>query len=220
MLNNLAQQETTDLGTSFFIGTVVDRTDPVNKRRVRVTIPKLLDGEPNELPWLAPFLSTTITHGSNYGSYHLVPKIGDKILVGFQQGSLLHGYYFGSILSKDSNVPALVSVDTYGFADPSGNTFYVNTITGEVKFSHSSGMSFTVSSSGNINIIAPADVNLLGNLIVNGNITNTGSVSTSGNISSGAVVSAATDLTSGSFSSRTHTHGGVEPGNSNTSTPN
>jgi phage baseplate assembly protein gpV len=220
MLNNLAQQESTDIGTSFFIGTVVDRADPSNKRRIKVSVPQLLEGGVTELPWLSPFLTTTITHGSNYGSYHLVPKIGDKVLAGFQQGSLLHGYYFGSALSKDSNVPAFNNIDVYGFTDPNGNTFSVNTSTGEVKFIHSSGMTFTISPSGNVNIVAPADVNLKGNLIVDGDITNTGSVNTSGNISSGALIAAVGDVTSGTFSFRNHTHGGVEPGNNSTSVPN
>lgn len=195
MLNNLNQQEVTDLGSSFFIGTVTARIDPLNLRRIKVTIPRLLENSNPDRPWIAPFLSTTITHTNDTGSFNLVPNVGDQVLVGFQQGSLLHGYYFGSAI-KANNVPAeFVSPEVYGFKDPSGNTFTINTANNEVKFVHASGTSFTILPSGNISIAAIADVNIDGNVYVTG------------------------DVVAGTISLQNHVHGGVVSGSSITSTP-
>ncbi len=250
MLNNLAQQEKTDLGVSFFLGTVVSNEDPDKLRRVKVTIPSLLVGEVSELPYIAPFLCGPIPTGSNAGSYSLVPRVGDKLLVGFQQGSLLHGYYFGSPTQKSTLVSDFSTnyPNRYGFKDHSGNVLFVDTQSNQVQFKHSTGTLITIQSNGNLDIVCPtsnvtANVNVVGNVNVTGDIKVTGDTIMTGdltvtdqtNLSNLGIngdtrgvgnvyltgrIEVTDDVVAGTVSLRNHKHSGIFPGSDNTNVPN
>jgi phage baseplate assembly protein gpV len=208
MMHSLHDQEPDSLVGRVFLGTVVDNNDPLLLERVRVTIPRLLEGDAANLPWCAPHGQRGIPASPSgaYGSWYLVPRVGSQVYIHFQDGNPLYPLYTG-IPVQSGERPAEGNVNylsRYGFKDPQGNVFFVD-ISGAspaVSFTHVSGFILTVTPGGAVNISVPGDANITGNVNINGNVTVTGG-----------------DVTADGISLKTHVHSGVDAGISNTGGP-
>jgi uncharacterized protein involved in type VI secretion and phage assembly len=150
----------------YFIGTVIandssQATDGKKDARVQIRIANLLSEVPDAmLPWARPAKSMGRGSGPNVQSFS-VPVIGAKLMVILQNGDPYHPLYVGGLLTAEdlheifqTNYPA-----RYGMADDYGNTFYVDTSTGDVDFNHKSGLNIHVTPAGDFNITGPKDLN-------------------------------------------------------------
>lgn len=73
------------------IGTVVNVKDPNKRGRVRVTFPWLSDDYTS--PW-----ARVVQAGAGDGrGWHLVPEVGDEVLVAFEQGDVRRPYVIGGL---------------------------------------------------------------------------------------------------------------------------
>lgn len=135
-----------------FIGEVVDNADPMKLERVRVRVPDVFDGVPDEmLPWAIPKVLHALGHGGGAHSCH-VPVMGSLVYIEFQNGDPHFPKYVGSPVTPagrnavfDTNYP-----NRYGFADPTGNIVYVDMKSGDIDLLHFSGTKFHVDAGGNV----------------------------------------------------------------------
>jgi phage baseplate assembly protein gpV len=219
MLNNLSQIEQHDYSKNIFIGTVVYNEDPLELKRVKVQIPNLLVGDHSKLPWIAPMFFGLVANGGGGGSAHLVPAVGTDLVVEFQMGNPLYGLYMASPIRPDQLPAEFRDADylwTYGWKDPAGNLFLVNTKAGSntIKVVHgSSGAEFKIEDNGDTTYNTPGVVNIVAEGTVT--ITTPGEVHVDG---SNVVVSGG-DVIADGISLKTHVHGGVIPGGALTSVP-
>lgn len=136
------------------IGIVVDNNDPQKTtQRVRVTIPGLLESENiEELPWLLPSHKSVYGVGDNYGVVQ-VPRIGARVVVKFQGADLSYGVYEHDATTTNLTLPKELLENfpnRIGFSTPSGDLFYNDLTTGEVRWRHASGTSISIDGDGNV----------------------------------------------------------------------
>lgn len=182
MLNNLTQVEQHDYSQNIFLGKVVYNQDPLKLKRVKVSVPNLFEGDPSKLPWVAPMFFGFAANGGGGGSAHLVPAVGTDVVIELQMGSPLHGLYIASPI-RPGNLPAeFMDADwewTYGWKDPAGNLFIVNTKAGanSIRILHASGTEAKILNSGRIQITGKENlqVDITGdvNATVQGNVNAT-----------------------------------------------
>lgn len=180
MLNTLNNDPPDMVGSTFFIAKVVDNEDPLQKQRVRVLIPGLLEGETENLPWLLPVQHAPWGAGvaANVGTMG-VPHVDDLIVVVFQHGDLNRGLWLGATTFNQQSLGVLLTnyPRRYGFVDHVQNHFYIDTTDGQtdVEFRHNSGTTIHIRDTGTIDIHVVEDVNTQVdrhvNLTVNGNVT-------------------------------------------------
>ncbi len=191
---NSVQQLESDSYEGYYVATVVDNNDPKKLQRVRVNIPELMEGASALLPWIAPIQKAVFGFGNTSGTVS-VPEVGSQVVVQFQEGDLSYGLMLGAIPSKVFELPGELSTNypkRYGWKDPAGNVFYVDTTSGsnDVEFKHVSGTTIHINNAGEVTVTAPkATVNATGevdlntpltkisqNLQVGGNVVVTGTV--------------------------------------------
>lgn len=164
MLNNLQQTEGGTADPShIFIGTVVANDDPLQLERIKVSIPNLYAStDPALLPWVGKLDTGPIRSGPGFGSFGLVPRVGSLVYVQLQDGDAHYPVYFGSPQSTSFRL-AEANVNypnSYGWKDPAGNVFSVDTTPGSntVSVTHASGASITIDNAGNITLTSPANL--------------------------------------------------------------
>ncbi len=161
MINNLNPEEAHEY--RIYMATVVDDNDPEKFQRIRVTVPGLLDGANDVLPWVLPIQSSLFGTGQSHGVMG-VPPIGSTVLVHFQGNDMLYGMQVGNPSIKNSDLGPLTEnyPKRYGFRDPIGNHFYIDTTPGQttVNFTHISGMMIDVTNTGTINVHTPDHLNI------------------------------------------------------------
>lgn len=223
MLNNLQQMEAPDLESPIFIGTVVSNADPLQIERVQVTIPGVLDQtDTTLLPWCGKERGGNMASTSSYGSFGLVPRVGDKVWVRFQQGNPLYPLYWcAPILNGQRPAQANTNYpNRYGWVDPAGNSFVVDVTPGQTTISlqHFTGTSLTINNDGSISSNA-AHWTHTGTFTLAGNASISGNVSVIGALSATQMLSSNTGVQSGSLTVNSHHHGGVQNGSGNTQGP-
>jgi hypothetical protein len=140
-------------------GTIVDNSDPLFLGRVKATIPGLLEGEAEALPWIYPMTPTFL--GGGQGSLmFFVPEMDSKIAVWFPAEDVCFGFYTGHFHTQathdstfEENYP-----ESYGFKDSKGTYFLVNKTQGYMKIFHQSGSSVMIYSDGKMEIQGKADI--------------------------------------------------------------
>lgn len=214
----------------FYIGTVVDNNDPLHLNRIRVSIPEIFDPTLCELPWCLPAKQSIFGQGKGYGVYG-VPAINSKVMILLQRNDPNYPVYISSLMLHDSTGQS-AGYDTpnkYGFVDPSGNKLFVDMEAGDWQFTHSSGASVHINKDNHISVFCK-DVSVTAD---NSAIVQTKSASLTadtlhvdcptstftGDIScknlaaqsgiTGTTVKASSEVSAGSVSLTTHTHGGV-----------
>lgn len=219
-----------------FLAKVVFNNDPDKLQRIKVTIPGVLEGKTDDLPWIAPVLYSPFGVTASAGVVH-VPAVGSFAVVSFQDGQLYYGLGIGSLAIKDYT-PDPILLTNYpnrrGWKDPSGNLFYIDNKSGSVTvhFKHISGTTIDISNSGRVtvhaendlyvtapNVNITADVQITGDITHDGNTTHTGDTTQTGNIAVTGGITATGDIVAGTISLKHHVHGGVDTGGSDTQGP-
>jgi hypothetical protein len=156
--------ENTDLEGVYFIGKVVVNDDPKKMERVKVSIPDIFEGDPTNFPWVSPKKAGWFPNTADFGVFGLVPPIGTEINVFFQRGNPLYPMYDGYPHQLDERVNDFVTnyLKRYGWKDPQGNLFFIDTtddVDPQVKFQHVSGFVFTVNHNGDFWVTTPGKSN-------------------------------------------------------------
>jgi len=131
---------------------VVDNNDPLEKQRIKVTIPNLLEGDAEFLPWIGPLVDSSFGITSDAVTVR-VPVIGSIVAVQFQDGDLLYGVIKGSLHTGLTPLPPELRQNypnRRGWKDPAGNILYWDITDGQVSLmvKHKSGTFFTIGDSG------------------------------------------------------------------------
>jgi len=228
-----------------FIGRVVSNNDPMQLERVKVRIPEVFDGiEDADLPWCIPDVGRCQGNSSSVAWFG-VPVVGAALYVEFQQGDPHYPIYTGGVVSQE-NKPALATTNypsRWGFKDAKGNSFYSDTSTGDVDFHHFSGTIIHIKPSGELDItsVAKVEVNVTGtvgltssgdvtltapNFNINSNVMIAGTISTTGGggdpgtfTIKGTLSTTEGNIIDQGVVLKTHVHGGVVSGGSNTGVP-
>jgi Type VI secretion system/phage-baseplate injector OB domain len=163
--NNQAEDESTSLQGRRFQGLVVDNNDPLQKQRIKVSIPSLMEGELEELPWVGPGVQSSFGMTGTAATVG-VPAMGAVVMVTFQDGDLNYGMYDGSLHTETTPIPGPLSTnypDRRGWVDPAGNICWIDVTGGSVEFhlEHVSGTSFHVDNDGNVLVQSVKKVEVL-----------------------------------------------------------
>ena len=107
--------------STFYRGTVVDNTDPMNSGRVRVRIPQIYGSEEQRdkdiyvptyaIPWATSAIMAGA--GNNTGAY-LIPNVGDTVFVTFENGDPKLPMYFGGIITRNGKNKFIGTDDVNG----------------------------------------------------------------------------------------------------------
>jgi phage baseplate assembly protein gpV len=190
MFHTLLETESADYKNLLIVGKVIvndDSSETVGPKlqRIKVSVPGLYEGDSANFPWVFPKQQSLFGIGDGFGTFG-VPAINSYVLIELQDGDPLRPVYVSGILLQGLQlVEAGVNYPfRYGFKDPAGNLFYIDTKTGsqEVKFVHKSGTTINILDSGAITISAGGqDITLTANnLIINANIQTTGTLTSNG----------------------------------------
>jgi hypothetical protein len=149
--------QTADLNNVKLIGTVVDNNDPLLSERIKVTIPKLFDGDSKNLPWVSPNKDGWFPNTSTFGCFGLVPPIGTKVVVVFQQGKPLYPLYeaYPQVAGQRPGEFTTNYLKRYGFKDPEGNLMFFDTTVGaspKFFFQHTAGVIFRIDANGDVTV--------------------------------------------------------------------
>jgi len=196
-MNTVNLSELTKADTSFanttMIGKVVDNVDTSKRGRIQVFVPQLHKNEQEvELPWAYP-ISAMFGGGkgakdspstSNWG-FHMVPQIGDMVVLIPLLADVNTLCYLGSIPSIHQTLPEVVSEKTFVMRFPNGHKliFETDAASAHVTLETSKGYkmqiddstntttitignsTITMDSAGNINIVGSAGIVVQGNTI-------------------------------------------------------
>lgn len=212
-------------GMQFYMGTVINNNDPLGIDRIQVNIPGFFDNAKGAVPWCLPVKSGIFGQGNGYGQYG-VPPVGSTVVVVLQQNNAEYPVYLGSL--QNSKGEGFGSPNLWGFTDPNGNTFKVNTSNNEMSYVHSSGVTINIKD-GNINITCVNDISAscnnmsasCKNATVNassGANINTPTATFSDTVKCKKIVASDSMQVAG-IEMKTHVHGGVDRGNSSTDGP-
>jgi len=147
-----------------FEGYVVVTDDPDLRQRVRIRIPVLHRGIPDDkLPWANQQSGGMANAGSGVGTVN-VPDRYAKVTINFADDDPHDPQYSFSPTSDDVNKDnELLKEDypnTYGQIDSFGNRISTNKATGDITIAHKSGTTVHIDGSGNVSIVSAGDLNL------------------------------------------------------------
>lgn len=213
MLDNMNDQDKPNY-SGYFIGTVLVNDDPNKIERIKVTIPNLFEGAADTIPWLGKKKVELFADAKDgtYGTFGLVPAVGTQVIVSFQDSNPLYGLYEGFPHQSNERVAeALVNyLYRYGFKDPAGNLFMVDTKPGavEILVQHFSGTLLKIKNDGSIDLIAKGPIT-----------SSAPSWNHTGNINITGKVTVTVDVVAAGISLKSHLHKGVTSGTSMTGGP-
>lgn len=158
MLDPSRDFERPSLAGSQFEGYVIDTNDPEKRQRVKLRIPVLHRGIPDDkLPWSNIQSQGIANAGSGVGSVN-VPEKFSKVIVSFASDDPHTPQYSSSPASDDVNKDnELLQEDypnTQGTVDSYGNRISVNRATGDMTIAHKSGAIVHIDGAGNVTIAA------------------------------------------------------------------
>lgn len=145
-------------------GYVVDVNDPEKRQRVRIRVPLLHRGIPdNKLPWVNQQGMGQANAGGGVGTA-AVPDKYAKVMYKLLEDDPHAPQYGPSLASdevnKDNELLKEDYPNTVGHTDSYGNRWSVNKATGDVTMVHKSGATITIDGGGNVNIGSPGDINI------------------------------------------------------------
>lgn len=152
------------LANQQFEGYVISTADDQKRQRVRIRIPVLHRGIPDEdLPYANALNNGPANAGAGVGQV-MVPDQYAKVVISFPTDDPHFPQYSASPTSDDVNKDnELLGEDypnTYGHTDSYGNRISVNRATGDMTFAHHSGAILHIDGGGNITLAAAGDLNL------------------------------------------------------------
>jgi uncharacterized protein involved in type VI secretion and phage assembly len=119
-------------------GIVVDNNDPEKLGRVKMTVPGIIEGDLENIPWTYP--NNQHAFGGTPSSAHVtIPQIGSNLNVEFKHGDIYAPIYTGHNISQN-NMDMSKFKDgypkAYGWQDPSGNSFVQDRKAGTYTYGH------------------------------------------------------------------------------------
>lgn len=170
MADNTARNEkTNDYKGKIMIGTVVDNNDPNHWHRLRISVPDIMEGDADELPWAIPETLAGGAGASDEATQN-IPSVGTAIYVWLQDGDTHFPVYRGQVMS--STVALGVLEENYpnrvGFVR-AGHHEFIDYMTNLWERLHSSGFLMQIDEDGNLVVNGPdtATITLGGALNVN-----------------------------------------------------
>lgn len=154
-----------------FIGVIIANNDPELLQRVQVRIPLMHDNTINaDLPWCRRDAVDGIGQGGG-ASACKVPVVNSHVIVRFENGDKHHPVYMATA-TLTGTLNAIFQTNypsRYGFIDPVGNQYYIDMVSGDAVFTHSSGTTLHIDKTGNVTGSNPGNmlVNIGGNATVN-----------------------------------------------------
>jgi Type VI secretion system/phage-baseplate injector OB domain len=135
MFNSIGALDSPDFSSSL-LAEVVDNRDPLQRQRVRVRIPNLVDGETTTLPWCLPVHPTWLGHSAN-SMQVCVPEVGSVIRVIIEDGSLAYCQADGSTPVGSFSLPTELSTNypaRRGYKDSANTIHYIDTTAGSAEW--------------------------------------------------------------------------------------
>lgn len=232
MLNSLQQIDSPFVDSHMFIGTVVANNDPDKLERIKVAIPNMFEGADHDLyPWVGRKDGGPVANGDGRGSFGLVPRVGDKVWVAFEDGNPLYPYYWKSPILNGLPVDLATTnyPNRYGWKDPAGNYFVVDVSEDSttIELKHYSGTFFRVNHDGSIDLYAVNDINSFapnwnhkGSTVnIEANVNIDGYTKITKDLKVQGTIRSDVDVLARSVSLYGHRHDGVEPGDGDTGLP-
>lgn len=151
-----------DLSKGMYRGYVVDNNDPDKRQRVKIRIPQLHRGIPDDqLPWTMPISRGQAHAGAGVGSVD-VPPVGSLLEGMFEEDDPHNFRVSGSPpvdkVNKDNEILQEDYPHTSGHVDEAGNKFTTNKLRNEILIQHKSGASIFFDGAGNISLNAKGSV--------------------------------------------------------------
>jgi len=155
------EDELNELTNRKFYGVVVDNNDPEKLQRIKLRIAGLHDDLKDEdLPWTFPSNANTHNNGGGTtGQLGPIPPVGTKLHMKYHDDSMYHGYYEGSVTTKEQRLKSLTTGDhgkdypnVHGTEDASGTLHAINTKRDTVDYTHVSGTGWSIDGSGNLQV--------------------------------------------------------------------
>ena len=159
--------KTPSLKAQKYSGVVVDIDDPMKLQRVKIRIPQLHRGIPDEdLPWSMPQRTGQANSAGGTGTVRVPPK-GTKVYSQFENGDPHFPQYSHSPTTEDvqKDHPLVKDEDyphVYGEVDQAGNMWAVNTKKKTSMYLHKSGSSIKFMEDGTIMIASAKGVMISG----------------------------------------------------------
>lgn len=138
-------------------GKVVENDDPEKKCRLKVTVPGVLEGAIEDLPWCLPVFPSGFGESDKF-SQIIIPEIGTELVIDFPTGDSQMPHY--SSRWHINKVPDEFKENyphRYGYKDSNGTYYYNDRKTKEFKFHHCSGFEFTIDENGNFDLKTPGN---------------------------------------------------------------
>lgn len=153
-----------NMANSQFEGYVINVDDPDKRQRVRVRVPVLHRGIPDDkLPWANVMSAGQANAGAGVGTVN-VPEKNAKVIINFAEDDPHNPQYAFSPASDDVNKDNALNEEdypnTYGSVDSYGNRFSTNRATGDITISHRSGATVHIDGNGNVSVAAAGDLYL------------------------------------------------------------
>lgn len=191
---------------SLYRGIVESNEDPKGLGRCKIRVPAVhgaLNYPIDILPWARPLVLTPVSKGR--GSVN-IPDVGDIVWVMFEGSERDFPIYLGGTYSNE-DIP--VDKDTVDFYIDEG-----------CRISYHRGGTYSISIGATKLIMDGSLVRIVGDVKIEGDLSVEGKIHSTDSITTDSSVTAIRDVVGGSVSLKSHTHGGVYPGSSNTSSPN
>lgn len=152
----------TNLLSQTWIGKVVSNNDPIQIRRLKVSIAGLIEGNSLNLPW-ANDLSMLSGSNSTDG-FHMIPEVGSTVYVTFPTLDINNPYYKSTPATSKSKNGAFGGADYLGAVGFSiqGLIFKYKKEEQELTILHPSGTEYKIIQDGSINIKSAKDVTIDG----------------------------------------------------------
>lgn len=160
------------INVKLYIAKVESTEDPDKKSRIQVRLlPEMKDAQKDHLPWVYPFMSSSMTADSYSHSF---PEEDSLVWCFFTSESFHTGYYIPSVFLKDvfdysvieDAIDNIEEIDspTYPQAQftqyKDGTIVFRNTETGETGIHHSSGTYTVIDKNGAVFVKGVSDIKL------------------------------------------------------------
>ena len=175
-----------------FVGKVFSNQDPMQRERIQVVIPELMDlstYNAQTLPWCFP-KARHFSIGGGFGWFGEIPNVNSYVYVEFQDGNLNYPVYLGAAPDPANVISeALVNYpNRFGFKDGAGNLFYVDKSTSELMITMTTGVvihataagGLTISGNDKLQATFTGDVNVTTSGNLNATVAGTANITASG----------------------------------------
>lgn len=142
--------------SGLFEGTVVENNDPKMIGRLKVSVPGVLEGDKEYLPWVEPRMPYFLG-GSSVSEFFSIPEIGSIVYIEFEHNSPYFCRYSSAPSGQKTRSSSISKSDypnIWRIKDSTGFKFEVNKNTGEVQILSKHGSGIKISETGETSILS------------------------------------------------------------------